>query len=123
MRLCGLTGKMPCLNFSLYSYAFTPRKTLPSTKVSTIQNFDRPAWFCLEASKARTIVTLEQMSTNVLNAPTYSCRWTSCGVGQLPGGAPKRSTIYVAIKPAKNIISVERKSHKQSLPRPSGNAG
>jgi hypothetical protein len=31
--------------------------------------------------------------------------------------------MYVPISPAKNMISVERKSHKQSLPRPSGSAG
>src|SRR5688500_2485821 len=114
---------MPCLYFSLYSYAFTPRKTLPSTKVSTIQNLDRPAWFPLAASSASTIVTLEQISTNVLNAPTFSCRCTSCGAGHVFGGAPNRSTMYVPISPAKNMISVERNSHKQVLPREIGKAG
>ena len=43
--------------------------------------------------------------------------------GQVPGGAPKRSTMYVPISPAKNMISVERNNHKQSLPRPMGSAG
>src|SRR5262245_21960176 len=114
---------MPCLNFSLYSYALTPRNTLPSTNVITIQNFDSPARFCFDASSAKTMVTLEQISTNVLNAPTYSCKCTSCGAGHVPGGAPNRSTMYVAISPAKNMISVERNSHKHSFPRPIGKAG
>ena len=48
------------------------------------------------ASSASTIVTLEQISTNVLNAPIGSLRCTSCGSGQV--GAPNRSTMYMPIK-------------------------
>jgi hypothetical protein len=31
--------------------------------------------------------------------------------------------MYVAISPAKNMISVERNSHKHNFPRPIGRAG
>ncbi|PQO43012.1 hypothetical protein C5Y93_25175 [Blastopirellula marina] len=73
------------------------------------------------ASNDNTTDKLEQISTNVLKAPIGSLRWTSCGVGQV--GAPKRSTMYAPMSPAKNMISVERNSHKQSLPLGIGSAG
>ena len=66
-------------------------------------------------------MTLEQISTNVLNAPIGSLRCTSCGAGQAT--APKRSTMYVPISPAKNMISVERNSHRHVLPLGIGKRG
>ena len=38
-------------------------------------------------------------------------------------GAPNRSTMYAPMRPAKNIISVDRNSHKHSLPLGIGSAG
>ena len=73
------------------------------------------------ASNASTMVTLEQISTNVLNAPIGSLKCTSCGSGQV--GAPNRSTMYVPINPAKNMISVDRNNHTISLPLESGRPG
>ena len=78
-------------------------------------------WLSLAASSASTTVTLEQISTNVLNAPIGSLRCTSCGAGQAM--APNRSTMYVPISPAKNMISVDRNSHRHVLPLGIGNAG
>ena len=43
------------------------------------------------------MVTLEQISTNVLKAPIRSSKWTSIGVGQ--AGEPNRSTMYVPMRP------------------------
>src|SRR5579871_3804586 len=62
------------------------------------------------------------MSTKVLAAPIHSTRWTSCGVGQgwACVGVPLRSTMYVPIRPVKNMISVTRKNHMASLPFCSG---
>ena len=79
------------------------------------------AWLSFAASSASTTVTLEQISTNVLNAPIGSLKCTSCGAGQAI--APKRSTMYVPISPAKNMISVERNSHRHVLPFGIGSAG
>ena len=67
------------------------------------------------------MLTLEQISTKVLNAPIGSLRWTSCGRGQAE--APNRSTMYVPIRPAKNMISVDRNNHMINLPLVSGKAG
>jgi hypothetical protein len=63
------------------------------------------------------------MSTKVLMAPIVSTRCTSCGLGHVPSGAPKRSTMYVPMRPAKNMISVERNSHRNSLPLLIGSDG
>src|SRR3954468_4030790 len=111
---------MPCLNFCEYSYNLTPKNTLPKSSVSTIHPLAFEASLFFAASSASTIVTLEQISTNVLNAPMGSLKCTSCGCGQ--GMAPKRSTIYVPINPAKNMISVERNSHRHVLPFGIGSA-
>jgi hypothetical protein len=63
---------MPCANLALYSQAFTPKNTDPKRNVARIQSLAGPALFSFAASKPRTIVTLEQISTNVLKAPTGS---------------------------------------------------
>ena len=57
----------------------------------------------------------------MLNAPIGSLRCTSCGVGQAT--APNRSTMYVPIRPAKNMISVDRNSHRHVLPLGIGKRG
>ncbi len=112
---------MPCSNLALYSYIFTPRNTLPSANVSSSQPLADPALPALAASRQSTTVTLEQISTNVLKAPIGSLKWTSAGMGQV--GAPNRSTMYVPISPAKNMISVDKNSQTISLPLESGKPG
>src|SRR4029078_9048307 len=112
---------MPCLNFCEYSYILTPKNTPPKSNVSTIQPLALEAWLSLAASSARTTVTLEQISTNVLNAPIGSLKCTSCGNGRAI--APKTRTMYVPMSPAKNMISVERNSHRHVLPFGIGSAG
>ena len=112
---------MPCENLALYSYIFTPRKTPPRISVTVIQAWPAPALLARAHSSASTMLTLEQISTNVLKAPMGSLRCTSCGRGQ--AGAPNRSTMYVADQPAKNMISVDRNSHTINLPFGSGKPG
>ena len=112
---------MPCSNLALYSYIFTPRNTLPSRKVARIQPLAAADLPALAASRHSTTVTLEQISTNVLKAPIGSLKCTSGGLGQV--GAPNRSTMYVPISPAKNMISVDRNSHTISLPLGIGRPG
>ena len=72
-------------------------------------------------NRAALMLTLEQISTKVLNAPIGSLRCTSGGMGHV--GAPNRSTMYVPIKPAKNMISVDRNNHTISLPLGIGSPG
>src|SRR4029078_939310 len=112
---------MPCLNFCEYSYILTPKNTPPKSNVSTIQPLALEAWLSLAASNASTTVTLEQISTNVLNAPIGSLKSTSCCAGHAT--AANRSTIYVTSSPAKNMISVDRNSHKHVFPLGIGSAG
>src|SRR6476620_1134513 len=112
---------MPCLNFCEYSYNLTPKNTEPKSSVKRIHPLAFEAWLSLAASSASTIVTLEQISTNVLNAPIGSLKCTSCGAGQAM--APNLSTMYVPISPAKNMISVERNNHRQVFPLGIGSAG
>jgi len=59
--------------------------------VAHIQVLAAPVLFALAASRARTIVTLEQISTKVLKAPIGSERCTWWGLGQT--AAPNRSTM------------------------------
>ncbi len=112
---------MPCENFALYSYIFTPRKTLPSAKVTSSHPLAADDLLALAASRQSTIDTLEQISTNVLNAPIGSLKCTSAGLGQV--GAPKRNTMYVPIRPAKNMISVDKNSQTINLPLGIGSPG
>ena len=58
--------------------------------MAIIQFFAIDTLLAFAASRARTIVTLEQMSTNVLKAPIGSLKWTWWGFGQT--AAPNRST-------------------------------
>src|SRR5690349_14678217 len=112
---------MPCENLALYSYIFTPKNTLPSAKVTNSQPLAAADLLALAASRQSTIETLEQMSTKVLNAPIGSLKCTSAGLGHV--GAPKRSTMYVPIKPAKNMISVDKNNQTISLPLGMGSPG
>src|SRR5688572_11142927 len=98
-----------------------PKKMLPKMRVNNIQPFDAETLLRSAASSASTTVRLEAMSTAVLMAPIGSLRWTAWGVGQ--AGAPNRSTMYVPIRPAKNIISVDKNNHINVLPREMGKPG
>src|SRR5688572_16482097 len=112
---------MPWANLAWYSKALIPRKTDARIKVATIHSLASPALLDLADSRAMTTVTLEQISTKVLKKPISSSRWTSTGRGQ--AADPKRITMYTPIKAAKNMISVDRKSHIISLPLGSGKDG
>ncbi len=56
-----------------------------------VNNLAEPALLALAASKARTTVTLEQISTKVLKAPIGSLRCTSCVAGQADAPEPQHN--------------------------------
>ena len=94
---------------------------MPSTKREHDPALGRRGVVLLGRFQGQHDVMLEAISTAVLMAPRYSTRWTSCVLGH--AAAPKRSTMYAPISPAKNMISVDRNSHRNSLPLGIGSAG
>ena len=104
-----------------YSYTFTPRNTQPSRNVSRIQPlaFDglvELGRFEREHDRHAGADQHERVERADRLAEVHIVRR-----GQAT--APNRSTMYVPIRPAKNMISVERNNHRHVLPLGIGKAG
>ena len=113
-------GTKPSCILWEYSKYLTTKKIRAQTIVVPKYILYFPRFFCLRATQAITMVTLERINITVLNVACGMVsfkRWIIEPCSPIGGhtGAPVRSSMYAEKSPPKSMISEAKKSHIPSF--------